>query len=84
MSYHDADKFSILSPEQREIAVNIVQAVDGREATDVLKAMVSIMAATINQSANAAEVAEVCASALVNTAAAGRLGLLRMHDEALQ
>ena len=43
-----------------------------------------IMAAPINQSGNAAEVADVVASALVNTAAAGRFGKLRMHGEELQ
>ncbi|PZU17819.1 MAG: hypothetical protein DI589_25485 [Shinella sp.] len=78
------DNFSILTPEQREIAVAICHAVDGCEATNVIHAMISIMAATINQSGNAAEVADVVASALVNTAAAGRLGMLRMHGEALQ
>lgn len=80
----DPDNYSILTPEQREIALSIVHAVEGCEATDVITAMISLMAATINQSGNAAEVADVCATALVNTAAAGRLGILRMHDEALQ
>lgn len=80
----DPDHYSILTAEQREIAVNIVKAVEGREATDVVTAMISIMAATINESSNAAEVADVCARALVNTAAAGRLGILRTHGEALQ
>lgn len=80
----DEQHYSILTPVQREIAVAIVHAMAGREATDVVTAMISIMAATINESCNAAEVAEACASALVNTAAAGRLGLLRTHGEALQ
>ena len=80
----DEKNFSVLTPEQREIAVAICHAVDGREATNVIHAMISIMAATIAQSGNAAEVADVCASALVHTVAAGQRGLLRTHGEALQ
>ena len=50
MSELNPAHLEILTSVQREIALSIVLAVDGRDATDVIHAMISLMAATINQS----------------------------------
>lgn len=76
------EKHHVLTPHQQEISAAICAVLQGCEHADAFPAMVSVIAATINNAAacrhEALFVAEALADNLVNLVEAGQDGLLEM------